>query len=137
MILTSSGVLEGTPSASGTYVFTLQATDGVQPLEQTVTLVVYNPVSITGTVLPGGTVSKPYGPIQLAASGGGGAYSWSSASLTGPPGLSLSPAGVISGIPAAAGSYAGLLTVTDLVTNLSASQPFSISIGGSSTFGSW
>lgn len=128
MVLTSVGVLQGAPSASGTYSFTVQATDGVQPVQQTVTLKVYDPPSITGTVLPGGTVSQLYGPIQLSAAGGGAAYSWSSSNLTVPPGLGISPAGIVSGLPSTAGTYAGIFIVTDLVTNLSASRAFPISI---------
>ena len=126
MMLTSGGVLQGTPATPGSYTFTVEASDGVQTVEQALTFIVYSPVFVPSTALPGGTVSQPYGPIQLGASGGAGAYSWSSAGL--PPGLNISQSGIVSGAPTTAGVYSTTCFVTDLVTNLGAFQTFSISI---------
>jgi Matrixin len=66
------------------------------------------PTSIPPTVttpnpLPAATAGVPYSK-PLAAIGGTGPYSWVDVSGVGFPGLSLSPAGVISGTPGAFGS---------------------------------
>lgn len=72
------------------------------------------PVTITTDVLPGGTVGVGYNQTLTASSGIPG-YVWSlnSGSNPLPAGLSLSSAGIISGIPTTAGTTAIVVRVTD------------------------
>lgn len=67
----------------------------------------------TSSKLPGGTASTPY-TTPLAATGGVTPYAWStSLGPTVPPGLSVVPAGQLSGTPTTVGNYAFFLTVAD------------------------
>ncbi len=67
--------------------------------------------SITESSLPGGQVGTSYS-TQLGASGGILPYAWSSTGGMA-PGLSLSPDGVLSGTPTAAGIYSITVACTD------------------------
>src|SRR4051812_13544862 len=69
------------------------------------------PVILTPTI-PAGGVGVSY-QLQLQASGGTAPYSYSLSSGTLPVGLSLSPAGVISGSPTTTGNLTFKLQVTD------------------------
>jgi len=86
-----------------------------------------NGPAISTSVLPTGTVGVPYGPVQLAATGGTGIYTWTAALL--PMGLSLSTGGVLSGTPAAGsqGSHSVLITLKDS-NNASVDRSLSILI---------
>ncbi len=86
----------------------------------------------TPPTLPAGSVGNTYA-LALSASGGIAPYSWSLVSGTLPSGLSLSSAGAISGTPAAAGTLAFTVRVTD-AASASASQTFSLTIGTSLSF---
>ncbi|MGE3978586.1 MAG: putative Ig domain-containing protein [Nitrospira sp.] len=72
------------------------------------------PLAITTTALPGGTVGVAYNQT-LAASGGVPGYVWSlnAGSNPLPVGLTLNPAGVISGTPTADGTKTITIKVTD------------------------
>src|SRR5256885_8515543 len=59
--------LQGTPTASGIFPFIVQVDDGVQPVQQSVTITVYDPLLITTSTLPSGTATQAYGPIVLLA----------------------------------------------------------------------
>jgi len=67
-------------------------------------------VTITPPVLEHGKAGSPY-VATLGASGGAAPYVWTTSGL--PTGLSLSPAGVISGTPTSVGSFALALGVRD------------------------
>ena len=111
----NAGVLSGIPSTPGTATITFKATDSAgTPVSTTATLsLTINPapLSITTASLPAGTVGVSYSQT-LAATGGIAPYSWS---VTGslPTGLTLSSAGVISGIPTVAGTSNVTLNATD------------------------
>ena len=66
----------------------------------------------TATPLPGATVGTPYSH-SLTATGGTGPYTWALASGSLPAGLSLSPAGVVTGTPTARGTFPFSVTVAD------------------------
>jgi cell wall-associated NlpC family hydrolase len=70
------------------------------------------PLTITTTSLPSGTVGISYS-ASLLASGGRTPYSWSIIGDSLPPGLSLSPGGVISGTPTSSGSFGFTVRVGD------------------------
>ncbi|MCX8157031.1 MAG: Ig domain-containing protein [Verrucomicrobiae bacterium] len=81
--------------------------------------------SITSAPPPGnGTVGVPY-RYQCQATGTPAPVF---EALNLPPGLSITPAGLIAGIPARAGTYSGTITASNGVAP-SATQPFAITIG--------
>ena len=111
--------LTGTPSAAGTFLFTIQVIDSSTPpvnayaqVQLTIDPALAAALSIEGpsVPLPLGTQAAVYGPVSLVAAGGtGGPYTWTASNL--PAGLSLSSAGVLSGTPSTDGS-SGALTAT-------------------------
>ena len=130
--LSTAGLLSGEPSASGVYVFTVEATDsGGNQAWATFSLTVVQALSISTTVLTSGTVGVPYSQT-LAASGGSGSYSWGWAAVSGslPAGLTLSSSGTISGTPNTANGYTVKVTVTDtgVTPNKSVSNTFTLQV---------
>jgi hypothetical protein len=109
--LGASGVLAGTPALSGTYLFTITATDSSVPPNTTsvaYALVIQAAppavITISPSSLPNGTVGVAYSQT-LSASGGTPPYSFYSGPSPFPPGITMSSSGVISGTPTTAGSY--------------------------------
>jgi uncharacterized protein (TIGR03437 family) len=118
LTFTNSGLLSGVISRSfapATASLTVKVVDqsGLSAT-QTFQLLVNPPPSITTTTLPNGIVNTPY-TATLQASSGTSPYTFSLASgSTLPAGLSLNASsGVISGAPAAAGSFSIQVQVTD------------------------
>lgn len=70
-------------------------------------------LTINSTSLPSGVSNMPYSAVQLTASGGLGAVSWSASPSALPPGISLSSAGVVSGTPTTANSYSFTVSAAD------------------------
>jgi hypothetical protein len=129
----STGVLSGTPNASGPTNFSVTVTDadGVTSAAQALTLTVNPPptLSITTTSLPNGTAGTSYS-ATLQATGGFGAYTWSIASGSLPTGISLNAStGVISGQSNTAATSSFTVKVTDSQpTPASAASSLSITI---------
>ena len=129
--LGSSGLISGTPtsaSAGATYTFTVTVTIGAQtspPAQLSITVPAL-PV-ITTTSLPNGNVNVPYSRQLTYSGGAGGAVSWAitAGSLPASSGLTLSPAGLISGTPALATTYSFSVAVT-VGSQTSAPQPFTL-----------
>ena len=114
--LSSAGVLSGTPTASGSFNFTVSATDSGIPTtgSRAYTLTVAAPtLTLPATTLPGGTAGQAYNAPITPASGGIAPYTYAVSAGALPAGLSLSAAGVLSGTPTEAGSFAFTVTVTD------------------------
>ncbi|MFI8660106.1 Ig domain-containing protein [Rhodococcus qingshengii] len=78
------------------------------------TKAVVGPLAITTTSLPAGKVGDAY-EQTLTSSGGTGAKTWTKTGTL-PAGLTLSPAGVLSGTPTAAGTPSITFKVTDSAT---------------------
>src|SRR3972149_6636198 len=99
-----TGVISGTPSASGTNNFTVQVTDANGAVaSQALSIIIYTAISINTTSLPDGMVGSSYSQ-SLSASGGKTPYSWSVTLGALPAGTSInSSTGVISGTPTAGG----------------------------------
>jgi hypothetical protein len=87
----------------------------------------------TGAALPSGVVGKAYA-TALTAMGGTAPYIWTVAAGFLPPGLSLASSGVISGMPATAGTFQIIASVTDSASPTPASTlaPLSITIAPAS-----
>ncbi|MCX6899401.1 MAG: M6 family metalloprotease domain-containing protein, partial [Verrucomicrobia bacterium] len=85
------------------------------------------PVITTTSPLPDGTVGEAYSQI-LAAANGTPPYNWSTISGALPDGLTLSSAGVLSGMPTTANNFNFRVQVTDSAS-LSATQDFTLTVG--------
>jgi hypothetical protein len=83
-------------------------------------------LQISAVSLPSGMVGTTYPQQTFSASGGTPPYTWD-ISAGQPPGLALSPDGVISGTPTQAGPYTLTLRVTD-ARNRTTTRDFPISV---------
>ena len=132
MILTSNGELIGTPTQSGNFPVTLRVTDGTFQLATLPIIVsVRAPlVTIAQTVLPvQPSVGQPFGPVQLTTQGGTGPLVWSVVGSSLPPGMTLTPDGVLSGLPNTEGQYFFTIGVVD-ATGTSSTQAFTLNVNG-------
>lgn len=131
--LATNGTLSGVPTTAGTYSFTAQVADASSPPVTTsgvLSLTVASPTTITtASPLPSGTRAVAYS-VALVATGGTPPYTWSLVSGTLPAGLSLSSAGVLSGIPTTAGTSNFTLRSKDSTkpTASSAMKAFALTI---------
>jgi hypothetical protein len=124
---TANGQLSGTPTAPGTYTFTIGVTDqNGQKDSAPYTIRIVAPLSITAqTPLPGGVVGAAY-TQAFAATGGAAPYQWIVSTGSLPTGLSLNSAtGSLSGTPTAAGTFNFTLQVVD-AAGRSATASFTI-----------
>jgi hypothetical protein len=125
--ISSSGLITGTPTATGTYQVTVQGTDGTFTDSKQFTWIV-NPVTVTVTS-PGNQIGIVGIATTLqahASDNDGGGIVYSATGL--PPGLSINASsGLVSGTPAAAGAYAVTLTATDGSTSQSSAFTWTIS----------
>jgi len=129
-----TGVISGTPSAAGTFIFTPQVTDSLSQTDPTpptlsITIVLPPPPTITTSSLPNGTFGSAYNQT-VQATGGTGEISWSLSAGSLPPGLNpINPStGLISGTPSAAGTFNFTVRATDTIPQFD-DQPLSITIG--------
>ena len=111
----------GTPTVTGAYTFSVQVTDSASPTPTVSTLPLSllvsppTPLQVTTTVLDPGTQGVFY-ENSVQASGGIGPYTWSAPAGDLPDGLTLNPAGYLSGYPTVSGSFAFTAEVTDSST---------------------
>jgi hypothetical protein len=128
MSLTSGGLLSGTPLQTGSFNFTVAATDANGCTgKSSYTLVIICPViKVSPASVPPAVQYVAYAPVQFSQAGGVGAVTFSTASSL-PTGMSLSPAGVLSGTATQAGSFSIVVTATD-VNGCTGSVPISLSV---------
>ncbi|HEX3842240.1 MAG TPA: putative Ig domain-containing protein, partial [Acidimicrobiales bacterium] len=123
----STGVISGTPTASGPDTFTVTLTDANnETATQSYTVTTLAAPSITTATLPGGEHGAPYSQTLVGA-GGSTPYTWSVVGSL-PAGLTLNPAtGVISGTPTGSGPSTFTVTLTDFAGQM-ASQSYTLTI---------
>src|ERR1035437_9351251 len=131
LLISSAGVISGTPTASGTFSVTLQATDSAQATATeaySVTVAAATvPLSITTQApLPSGGVGVSY-TQAFAATGGTPPYQWSVSTGAVPTGLTLNATGSLTGTPTAAGTFNFTIQVVD-AAKAKATQAFTIKI---------
>ena len=127
----STGVISGTPTTGGSSTVKIQVADGSSPANTATAsysfAIANQPISITTTSLPGGTVAAAYAQT-LTAIGGNGDYTWSVIGGTLPSGLTLNAAsGILSGTPTTAASSSFTVQVAD-TTGATATQSLSVSV---------
>ncbi|MBS0214168.1 MAG: IPT/TIG domain-containing protein [Proteobacteria bacterium] len=137
--LNTNGQLSGTPTAGGSFNFTVQAQDsstGNGPFNATsgtLTLMVGAPtISVSPASLSNGAIAAAYSQT-VTASGGTSSYSYAVTAGVLPTGLTLSAGGVLSGTPTAGGTFNFTVTATDSSTGTGApytgSQSYALTIG--------
>jgi hypothetical protein len=118
LTLQSTGTIDGTPTASGTFSVVVQGADSYKPATRVafapVTIVVEpTTIAIATTSLTPAMFHEEYRATMIAT-GGTGATTWSLESGALPSGLTLGVAnGVISGTPTAAGTFTITAKATD------------------------
>jgi N-acetylneuraminic acid mutarotase len=111
----STGAISGTPSAIGSFSFTITATDarGCTGSQAYTVAVTCPTISLSPSSLPNGTVNVPYNQT-VTASGGAAPYTFAVAAGSLPTGLSLNGAtGMISGLPTTGGNFSFTISATD------------------------
>jgi len=114
LTLNIGGVISGTPTAAGSFSFTVTVTDSSgSKVTAAYTLAVNAPtLAVSPATLPAATSGTAYSQT-LIASGGTGTYTYSITAGALPAGVALSGAGVISGTPTTSGSFNFTVTAKD------------------------
>ena len=113
---TSSGMISGTPTSSGTANFTVELADSSTPSRSAslaYSIAINGILEFSSPVLPNGTVGVAYSTTP-SITGGAPPYTWSVVSGSLPPGLLLNAStGAITGTPTTTGSFSVGIQVTD------------------------
>ncbi|UDF32539.1 UNVERIFIED_ORG: IPT/TIG domain-containing protein (plasmid) [Roseateles sp. XES5] len=135
LTLSPGGILSGTPTASGTFNFTIRGTDsstgqGPYSNSNAYSLTIGTPtiaLAPAAGALPAATVGSAYNQT-FTASNGTAPYSYAVTSGALPGGLTLSAAGDISGTPTASGTYGFAVTATDAY-GAAGTETYSLAVG--------
>jgi hypothetical protein len=125
--LSPAGALTGTPTITGTFGFTVSATDTTNARGEKAFTMVVQParLQITNSSLGNGAVGVAYA-AAVGATGGTPPYAFTASGL--PDGVSIdATTGGISGTPTRPGSFSANVTVTDK-DNQTASRTFTVEI---------
>lgn len=126
--LSIAGIILGNATALGESSFRVRAERGTLNAERGYALrVVAPPLSINPTTVPGAKVGERY-TVQMQGAGGVGGYTWTADSI--PPGLSLSPSGLIDGTPTTAGTWRMVITVQSGTDRLSITPSITVEPAG-------
>jgi uncharacterized repeat protein (TIGR01451 family) len=131
--LSPGGVLSGTPTAPGTFNFTITASDlaGFGSQQYSVTINPTPPISLSPT-LPNGTDGTPYSQAIMATQAGyqtsWGPINFAVTAGTLPTGLNLTTAGVLSGTPTAPGTFNFTVAASDLSGFGAGSQQVTVTV---------
>jgi hypothetical protein len=116
----TTGVITGIPSATGTFNFTVQVTDSANPPRSTsipLSITVNSQFAVTSPAPPNGILAVPYAYLPTVSAGGVLPLTWSISAGNLPGGLSLNTAtGAIIGAPSTAGTFSFTLKVSDSST---------------------
>jgi len=136
LTLSSSGVLSGTPTASGSFSFTVTVNDSAvtqNTASRSYTLAVSGPVmTLPATVLADAVTGQSYSAVINPATGGTAPYSYAVSAGALPSGITVNSVdGSLSGTPTVAGTFAFTITATDSTsgTTSQASRNYSLSVG--------
>jgi hypothetical protein len=123
-----SGTIAGAATTSGSYRFTVRVEDSASASTSVdLTLVVAQALQINNApTLPTASLSAPY-EQALSAVGGSAPYVWTVAAGALPSGISLASAGVLAGVPAAAGEFRFTARVTD-TRSAQATKEFTLTV---------
>jgi sugar lactone lactonase YvrE len=132
LVITPSGILQGTPTESGQFTFTVTVHDSSKPDLK------FGHAQISLTMDPMEISFAPKGkavnPVQgdpysgkFANEGGKKPVTFTRAGGTIPPGLTLKPNGVLSGTPSVSGTFTLTVLATDAVGN-TAQMPFGFAV---------
>src|SRR5579859_8010411 len=117
MSLSTAGTLSGTPTAGGTFNFTVRATDASSTTgSQAYSLTVAAPTITIGPNFPPNQTVGQATSLTFTASGGTSPYTYAITAGSLPAGISLSSAGVISGTATQGGTFNFTITATDSST---------------------
>jgi uncharacterized protein YhjY with autotransporter beta-barrel domain len=133
LALSSGGALTGTPSASGPFNFTIEATDSSANTGSRAYAVTIGaaPLTVNPATLPNGQQGTAYNQT-IVASGGVGPYSYAVLSGSLPTGLSLDPGtGAITGTPSAGGTFNFTIQATDAQPS-TGTRAYTVNIGTNS-----
>jgi hypothetical protein len=109
----ATGIISGTPVATGSYAFTFQVADSSTPpvvTSRNLVIRIGAPLVVTTASLPDGSVNTAYS-LTLNSSGGLGNSTWSVVSGSLPAGISLDSAGVLSGTPSVVNTAGTPITI--------------------------
>ncbi len=113
LTMNAAGVISGTPTAAGTFNFTVQVRDAaLVTATRALSIVVVVVPAIPAVTLPDGEVGAGFNQT-LAATGGLLPLTWSVSAGALPGGLTLSSAGVIAGTPTVKGTFKFTVMLTD------------------------
>ncbi len=134
LTMSTAGAITGTPTAAGagTVQLTFQMTDSgkATPLTATaqlsLTINAAPAIAFPAATLAAGTYNSPY-TASVAASGGAGALAYTMTSGALPTGLTLSPAGSITGTPTAVGTFSIGVKAADTFGDIG-NQTFSLKV---------
>jgi surface protein len=125
--LSNTGSITGTPIESGTSYFTVLVQSGNQTANQVLAITIVDSLGISTDSLPDALVGSAYSQVLEAVGGeASGSYTWTVGAGVLPSGLSLSPAGAITGTPTSAGTNSFLVTVTS--AGIATSRTFAITV---------
>ncbi|WP_169055411.1 putative Ig domain-containing protein [Rhizobium sp. P44RR-XXIV] len=133
----STGAISGTPTAGGTFNFTVTATDSSGGMNSPFSVskaysVAINAatIAIGPATLPGAALNTAYSQT-ITASGGTSGYTYSVTGGALPQGLALSSNGTLDGTPTAAGNFNFTVTATDSSTGTgpyTAAKAYSVAV---------
>ncbi len=112
----STGVISGTPSATGQFSFTVQLVDSSvspQSSSQAKSITVRTALAINQVTPASGIEGTAYNQA-MSATGGASPYAWSVIAGSLPAGLTINPStGAINGIPTSGGSFSATIQTSD------------------------
>jgi hypothetical protein len=129
LALSAGGALSGTPTAAGTFYFTVTAKDsnnitGAQAYSLAVAPA--PTITLSPSTLTAGQVGVSYSQT-ITASGGASPYTYTVSSGALPAGLALSTGGALSGTPTAAGTFYFTVTAKDS-NNITGAQAYTLAV---------